>query len=169
MKRLGRNLPNIGEKRPKRAQTGQNAQTDPKRRAKRSAPARVAKRPYTRDPDSQYLTPSEVDALFRVIKAPRDRAIFRLMYHRGLRASEPAKLQMNDWNDRDGMLYVRRGKNSMERDYRLTAVEVNALRAWLRIRGRGPGPLFASQKGARSGGLGIHRNQLDRLFRSYCA
>jgi integrase len=35
-----------------------------------------------------YLTPEEIVRLFAAITSPRDRAIFRLTYHRGLRASE---------------------------------------------------------------------------------
>jgi integrase/recombinase XerD len=157
----GRNLKNTGRKSPKTAKTGQSKRTDTLKK-------HANKRPYSRNPDSQYLTPAEKDALFKVIRSPRDRAIFRLVYHRGLRSSEPGQLQMSDWNEKDGLLYVRRGKNSISRDYRLTREEAKELRAWLKIRGRAPGPLFASQKGARPGKLGIHRNQLDRLFRKYC-
>jgi integrase/recombinase XerD len=154
-------LKKIGQNRPKTAKTGQNSQIDsPKKRPK--------KREYTKNPDSQYLTVAEKDALFRVIKSPRDRAIFRLCYARGLRSSEPGQLQMSDWNEKDGLLHVHRGKNSICRDYSLTREEVKELHAWLKIRGRGPGPLFASQKGPRPGKLGIHRNQLDRRFRAYC-
>jgi integrase len=136
----------------------------PRKQAK--APPRI-RRAYTTNPDSSYLTQSEVDALFRVIRTPRDRAIFRLVYHRGLRSSEPGLLQLSDWNERDGLLHVRRGKNSISRDHHLVGVEAAALRAWLKKRGRDPGPLFPSRQ-RRAGGLGIHRNQLDRLFRNYC-
>jgi integrase len=159
-------MKNMGKKGPVSAITGQNVQTDTLPESKRRKRQR---RPYTQNPDSQYLTKSEIDALFNVIKSPREVAIFRLMLHRGLRASEPGLLQLSDWNDRDGLLYVRRGKNSICQEYRITAVERNALRAWIRLRGRHPGPLFASQKGPRNGLLGIHRNQIDRLFRHYCA
>jgi hypothetical protein len=38
-----------------------------------------------------YLTEEEVDAFFRVIREPRDKALFRVMYHHALRASEPGK------------------------------------------------------------------------------
>ena len=156
---------NIGKSTQKAPKRGQSAQIDPlSKRPKR----RVKRRPYSTNPDSQFLTIAEKDALFRVIKSPRDRAIFRICYHRGLRSSEPGQLQMSDWNEKDGLLFVRRGKNSIERDYRLTRGEAKDLRAWLKIRGRAPGPLFPSQKGARQGKLGIHRNQLDRLFRRYC-
>jgi integrase len=44
------------------------------------------------------LIPEEKDALFRVIEDPRDRAIFRLAYHHGLRASEIGMIQTKDWH-----------------------------------------------------------------------
>jgi integrase len=33
----------------------------------------------------KYLTEHELEALFKAIKSPRDRAIFQIAYHRGLR------------------------------------------------------------------------------------
>lgn len=161
------------KKQAKTPRVSQNAQTDsPKKRRKqtpspRRAPPRI-RRAYSQNPDNSYLTLAEKEALFRVISSPRDRAIFRLVYHRGLRSSEPGLLQLSDWNEVDGLLHVRRGKNSISRDHRLVTEEAKALRAWIRIRGRDPGPLFPSRQ-HRAGGLGIHRNQLDRLFRRYCA
>ena len=156
------------EKAPVSRRVGQSGQTDSPTRSKRKrAPERIP-RPYTQNPDSQYLTPSEIHAIFAVIKSPRDRAALRLAYQRGLRAHEVGLLQLSDWNERDGLLHVRRGKGSISRDYRITPAEATALRAWLKIRGREPGPLFPSRQ-KRAGGLGIHRNQLDRLFRRYCA
>ncbi len=151
-------------KRPVSRRESQYTQTvSPTKRTLERAP-----RPYTRNPDSQYLTQTEIHKLFSVITSPRDRAIFRIVYHRGLRAHEAGLLQLSDWNERDGMLYVRRGKGSISRDYRITPAEATALRAWLKIRGRDPGPLFPSRQ-LREGGLGIHRSQLDRLYRGYCA
>jgi integrase len=44
-----------------------------------------------------YLTPEEIARLFAAIKSPRDRAIFRLAYHRGLRASELGIIQFSDY------------------------------------------------------------------------
>ena len=171
------------EKGAKRARVGQSKQiaqlAKPAKRpeTRASAPRRAATkarakqprkhREYTTNPDSQYLTKAEIDAIFAVIKTPRDRAIFRLAYHRGLRAHEPGLLQLSDWNERDGLLFIRRGKNSISRDYRLTAIERTALRAWLKARGLAPGPLFPSRQ-KRGRGLGIHRNRLDQLFREYC-
>ena len=149
----------------KRASAAKRAAMKPpvKRRAKQPRQHRE----YTTNPDSQYFTKAEINQIFAVIKSPRDRAIFRIAYHRGLRASEPGLLQLSDWNERDGLLFIRRGKNSISRDYRLTAIERTALRAWLKVRGRAPGPLFPSRQ-KRARGLGIHRHRLDQLFRGYC-
>jgi integrase len=117
---------------------------------------------------SEYLTEAEIAALFRVIKSPRDLAIFTVMYGRALRCAEVEILQLSDWNDRDGQqLQVRRLKNSISQVYRLSPAEAKALRAWLRIRGLAPGPLFPSRK-SRAGGLGINRTQCFRLFQKYC-
>jgi integrase/recombinase XerD len=58
----------------------------------------------------KYLTEGEVDALLKAIKSPRDRAIFQVVYHRGLRASEPGKLNLSDYRPAEGRLYVHRVK-----------------------------------------------------------
>jgi integrase len=149
------------------AKPTKRAKTRTRSRAKAQAKEPRTRREYSTNPDSQYLTPAEIDAVFAAIRSPRDRAIFRIVYHRGLRSHEPGLLQLSDWNERDGLLFIRRGKNSISRDYRLTAIERTALRAWLKVRGRAPGPLFPSRQ-KRARGLGIHRNRLDQLFRGYC-
>lgn len=177
MKKQGKKAPKIAktsqytliDKNSKKAQTAQKRPSGARiARPRTSTTTKRKHREYTTNPDSQYLTTAEVAALFSVIKSPRDRAAFRLIYHRGLRASELGQLQLSDWNERDGLLYVRRGKNSISRDYRLTAIERAVLRAWLKVRGLAPGPLFPSRQKRIRRGLGIHRNRLDQLFREYC-
>ena len=115
-----------------------------------------------------YLEPEEIDALFRVIDSKRDTAIFRIAYHRGLRASEVGALQLADFNPRRGTLRVDRLKGSNPTLHRLIPVELRALNAWLKDRGPRPGPMFPSQMGYRTGNLGIHRNRLDQLIKHYC-
>jgi type 1 fimbriae regulatory protein FimB len=116
-----------------------------------------------------FLQAEEKDALLKVIKSPRDRCIFRLAYQRGLRVSEISLLKMTDYNDKRGLLYVHRLKNSESREYRLFTEEIRTLRAWLKIRGPKPGPLFCSQKGPRIGGRGMGRSWLNDLMKRYCA
>lgn len=112
-----------------------------------------------------YFEPEELGRLFAAIKSKRDRAIFRLVYHRGLRAHEVGLLQLADFRDRDGVLFVRRGKGSISREYRLVDEELRCLRAWIKVRGTQPGPLFPSRQGTK----GITRKRLDQLIKHYCA
>lgn len=112
----------------------------------------------------EYLTPEEIDRLFRVITSFRDRAIFRLAYHRGLRASELGMLQISDYRPEAGRLFVRRLKGTHSGEYHLTKVEQQALRAWLRERGTMPGCLFSSRNHHP-----ISRFRLAQLMKRYCA
>jgi integrase len=115
--------------------------------------------------ESKYLAQSEIREFFSAIKSKRDKAIFRLVYHRGLRAHEIALLDMGDFRDRDGVLFVRRGKGSISREHSLCDEELRTLRAYIRqVRGTAPGPMFPSRQGAR----GITRGRLDQLMKQYC-
>jgi integrase len=55
-----------------------------------------------------YLTEEELTKLFHVIKNPRDRAIFCVAYHRGLRASELGMIQLADYHRDSGRLMIKR-------------------------------------------------------------
>ena len=114
--------------------------------------------------DSMYLQPEEIQQFFKAITTKRDRAIFRLVYHRGLRAHEVGLLQLSDFRDRDGVLYVRRGKGSISREHSLITEELKALRSWIKERGTMPGPLFTSRQGRN----GITRFRLNQLIKGYC-
>lgn len=155
---------NIGKKRRFLAPVQQSTETV---ELKAPGPAKPKKKRYQRTEleDSMYLQPEETVALFKAIESRRDRAIFRLTYHHGLRAHEVGLLQFSDYRDRDGLLYIRRGKGSVSREHRLIPEELKALRAWLKDRGSMPGPLFPS----RQGNKGISRFQLDVLMKKYCA
>jgi integrase len=116
--------------------------------------------------EDMYLAPEEMQRLFAAITSRRDRAIFRLVYHHGLRAHEPGILQLSDYRDRDGILYIRRGKGSVSREHKLIPEELRALRAYLKTdRLTAPGPLFPSRQGKK----GISRFRMDQLMKQYCA
>ena len=105
----------------------------------------------TRKPKKEiaYFTEEEIDTFFRAIRSPRDRALFRIMYHHGLRASEPGKLMLSDYRPGPGRAKLRviRLKGSVSgAEHALVDVEHTALRAWLRMRGTEPGPLFPSRQ-----------------------
>src|SRR5262249_41947080 len=98
-----------------------------------------------------------------------DRAIFRIVYHRGLRASEVGLLTYADFQLSEGRspiasLHVHRLKGSISSAYTLCAEETSALRAWIRVRGTAPGPLFCSRNHRA-----ISSRRLDELMKGYCA
>lgn len=110
----------------------------------------------------KYLTQEEIRRFFSVIEDKRDRAMFRVLYHRGLRASEIAMIQMSDLNLVDERLEFSRLKGSLGGLYRMCRSERLAVHAWVRERGLEPGPLFRTNRGT-----GVGRKFLDRLMRRY--
>jgi len=110
-----------------------------------------------------HLTTAEIARFFSVIESPRDRAIFRVAYHRGLRASELGLLQLSDYQEDAQQILVRRLNGSESYEYKIVPIEEQALRKWIEKRGRQPGPLFCSrQHGA------ITRWRLNQLIKEYC-
>src|ERR1041384_5335190 len=98
----------------------------------------------------KYMLESEVEAFFKVVKSPRDRALFRVMSPLGWRASEIGVLDMKHFTMADGRppvaeLFVTRKKRSVSRGYQLNEATAAAMRAWLKVRGVGPGPIFLSR------------------------
>lgn len=126
-----------------------------KKRSKRAAPV-IEK--------IKYLSEEQILRLFKVIRSVRDTAMFRLAYHRGLRAAEIGMIEVGDVNLRDCRIRFARLKGSIGGEYHLTAVEERALKAWLRDRGMDDGPLFPSRQGTP-----ISQQMLDVLMKRYCA
>ena len=83
-----------------------------------------------------YLTVPEKNRFFKVIESPRDRAIFRLLYHHGLRASEIGKLQLSDYRQGSTQdldrIYIHRLKGSITGECAVMPTAALAVRAWLR-------------------------------------
>jgi integrase/recombinase XerD len=115
-----------------------------------------------------YLTIPEKDRFFKAISSTRDRAIFRLLYHHGLRAGEIGKLEMSDFRQGSALnmdrLYIRRLKGSISGEAAMVPIAAQAVRAWIRKRGIGEGPLFPSRERGR-----ITRQRIWQLMRGYCA
>jgi integrase len=137
-------------------------------------PAKSLRKKKTRDV-VKYLDADQLVALFNGIRsAPgvtdsrraRDLAIFELGFGRGLRACEVGMLRIEHvGNDRGSWrLRVIRAKGSRGGEYLLSDRESKALRAWLRYRGKDPGPLFPSRVGRP-----ISTAALDDLIKAYGA
>lgn len=85
-------------------------------------------------PDITFLTQDEVRRLLAVITSKRNRALFQLAYHHGLRASEVSLLQRADVHEKHGRIYIPRVKGSLAKTYPLQPDDLRRLRAYLRTR-----------------------------------
>lgn len=112
--------------------------------------------------DRQDLNDRELADLLSAITDPRDKAIFALAARLGLRASEVGKLRLAQLNLDTGELYVHRLKGSVSAEHLLPPRVLRLIKAYLRVRGKQPGPLFLSREG-----LPISRSTLDRLMKRY--
>lgn len=114
--------------------------------------------------DSDFLTEEELDRLFAAARkhSVRDHAILRVAFCKALRASEVGMLQLADYDSRANTLHVHRLKGSNSGTLPLFTAELAAVRAWLKIRGGRPGPLFLSRHNRA-----ISRRMLDHLMKAY--
>ena len=80
-------------------------------------------------PDITFLTQDEVRRLFAVITSQRDRALFQLAYHHGLRASEGSLCQRDDVHAKQGRLDIPRVKGSLATTSPLPPDDLRCLRA----------------------------------------
>src|SRR2546425_5662194 len=93
-----------------------------------------------------FLREEEIERLFSVIDLVRDRAIFRLAYHAGLRASEIGMLQLRDYAPKAAKIFVHRLKGSNSGEHHLMREEARALRAWLPCASNSAKPPRASRR-----------------------
>ena len=98
-------------------------------------------------PEITFLTQDEVRRLFAVITGTRDRALFPLAYHHGLRASEVLLLQRSDIHEKQGRIYIPRVKGSIAKTCPLQPDDLRCLRAYLRTREDDSPYLFISSRG----------------------
>lgn len=103
--------------------------------------------PHTTDRDITYLTQDELRSLFAVIKSKRDKTLFQLAYHHGLRASEVSLLQRDDINEKQGRIYIRRVKGSISKAYPIQPEDSRLIRSYLRTRKDDSPYLFISNRG----------------------
>jgi len=114
-----------------------------------------------KQPDS--LDSGERKALLAAAAASaRDHCLLVLMLYRGLRASEPGMIRLEDFAERTRRLYIRRLKGSISQEYHLTDVEMRVVRRWLRERGKIAGWMFPGYRGQ-----GIKRRQVFRIYGHY--
>lgn len=109
----------------------------------------------------KYLTQDELSRFFGGIHSPRDRALFALIYHYGLRVDEATALTLEDFDLRNHRIRVRRLKNGLGGEKPLWRHTAKLLRAYLRIR-KDAGPyLFTGREGP------VKKRQIQNLFARY--
>jgi len=128
-----------------------------KKKAKKRAPKKLP----------PYMTVAEKDRFFRAVGShPLHRAVYRLMYHHGLRASEISVLQFSDYRPAGKLemdrIYIHRLKGSISGECTLMPAAALAIRAWVRQRGTAQGPLFTSQRGN-----GLSRIRVFEIMQKY--
>lgn len=93
-----------------------------------------------------YLTQDEVRRLLAVIRGKRDRALFQLAYHHGLRASEVSLLLRDDIRARQGRIFIHRVKGSIAKAYPMQPADSKLISAYLRTRRDDSPYLFVSNR-----------------------
>ena len=118
--------------------------------------------PWPRQKLPRYLTQGEVRDFFATISSVRDRALFALMYHHGLRVGEVLLLTRDDVDFERGRLLVRRLKRGAWSEQVLFEGTAAILRAYLETRALSPAdPLFPGQNGP------LKRRRIQWLFGRY--
>jgi len=103
--------------------------------------------------ESKGLLDAETE---RSVAALRDHALLEHLYATGLRVAECCGLDLDDVDRRRGAVRVM-GKGGKERVVPAGDAAIEALGAWLSVRGEGSGALFTNLRGGRLGTRSVHR------------
>lgn len=86
----------------------------------------------------KYLTQTEVESMLEMAKQggnpERDYCLLYMSFIHGFRVSEVCHLLLSDLDLKHGSLYIRRMKNGFSTSHPLLRNEIQAVRAWLKIR-----------------------------------
>lgn len=111
----------------------------------------------------RYLPQADVQAFFGVISKLRDRALFILVYHYGLRVSEVALLTREDVDLARAVIVIRRVKGGSWAERPLFSSTIAVLRAYLAERSPGTGTaLFLGRRNAP-----LQKRRIQALFTRY--
>ncbi len=109
----------------------------------------------------KYLTQDELRRFFAAIPSPRDRAIFAVVYHYGLRVDEATALTLEDLDLKSHRIRLRRLKNGLGGEKPLWRHTAKQLRAYLRVRNDAGPYLFTGREGP------LKKRQIQNLFNQY--
>src|SRR5437016_3684110 len=111
----------------------------------------------------KYLTQDELVRFFKGIRAPRDRALFLLIYDYGLRVDEATALTLPDLDLKNHRIRIRRLKNGLGGERPLWRNTARILRSYLRVRRDVSSYLFIGREGP------LKKRMVQRLFLKYAA
>jgi len=109
----------------------------------------------------KYLTQEELQHFFAAVSSPRDRALFAVIYHYGLRVDEATALTLEDLDLKNHRIRLRRLKNGLGGEKPLWRHTAKQLRAYLRVRNSACPYLFTGREGP------LKKRQIQNLFHHY--
>jgi len=109
----------------------------------------------------KYLTQDELKKFFDTILSPRDKALFVLIYHYGLRVEEETMISVEDVNLKNHRIRIHRLKNGLGGEKPLWKHTAKVLRAYLRQRNDTTNYLFTGREGP------LKKRQIQNLFNQY--
>jgi integrase/recombinase XerD len=109
----------------------------------------------------KYLTQDELKKFFNKISSPRDKALFVLIYHYGLRVEEATMISVEDVNLKNHRIRIHRLKNGLGGEKPLWKHTAKILRAYLRQRTDTTNYLFTGREGP------LKKRQIQNLFNQY--
>lgn len=109
----------------------------------------------------KYLTQDELHRFFAAIPSPRDRALFAVIYHYGLRVDEATMLTLEEVDLKNHRIKIRRLKNGLGGEKPLWRHTAKLIRAYLRVRNDAGPYLFTGREGP------LKKRQVQNLFEKY--
>src|SRR5260370_23505972 len=111
----------------------------------------------------KYLPQDELQRFFAAIASSRDRALFAVIYHYGLRVDEAMMLSVEDVDLKNHRIRIRRLKNGLGGEKPLWRHTAKLLPAYLRARRDARPYLFTGREGP------LKKRQVQNLFAHYPA
>ena len=109
----------------------------------------------------KYLTQAQLERLFSVICAPRNRALLGTIYHYGLRATEATLLRLSDVDFDHGTIYIYRLKGGISSLKPLLPATADLLSTYLPYREPKGDTFFTGTQGS------LGRHQIRKIFKGY--
>lgn len=109
----------------------------------------------------KYLSQAELKKFFSILDSPRDKALFVLIYHYGLRESEALWLTVNDIDLKRNRILIKRLKNGVAGERPLWRDTAKTVKAYLKVRIPKGTPLFTGRQGP------LTSRRVRQLFASY--